>query len=112
MALTVTRQSVYRGQGQSDEFVFKLVTGAADYPTGGYPITPALLGINAFETDSQGTGLPAVPFYSIEGDGVGATFAGINPANSNLQMFVSTTGAEVANNGTPAWTGFISVYGH
>jgi|SRR5271155_1550755 len=113
MALTVTRLAVYRGQGQCDEFCFKLVTGAADYTTGGYVITPALLSINAFEVDSQGTGLPPVAdYYSIDGDGVGSTFAGINPANGNLQMYVTTTGLEVANNGTPAWTGFIRTYGH
>src|ERR1700751_1299735 len=98
MALTITRTAVYRGQGQCDEFTFKIVTGAADYPTGGYPITPALLGINAFEPDGQGSGIPSVPNYSLAADGVGATFAGVNPANSNLQMFVTTTGAEVANN--------------
>ena len=112
MALTVTRQAVYRGQGQCDEFVFKLVTGAADYVTGGYVITPALLGINAFETDGQGAGIPSIPVYSIEGDGVGNPFAGVNPANGNLQLYVTTTGAEVANGATPGWTGYISVYGH
>jgi hypothetical protein len=112
MALTVTRLAVYRGQGQADEFCFKLVTGAADYITGGYVITPVLLGLTAFETDSGGTGLPPVAdYYSIDGDGVGSAFAVINPANGNLQMFVTTTGVEVGNAGTPAWTGFIRCYG-
>ena len=113
MALTITKLAVYRGQGQADEVCIKVVTGASDYVTGGYPITPSLFGFNAFETDSGGTGLPPVAdYYSIDGDGVGTTFAGINPANGNLQMYVTTTGAEVANAGTPAWTGFLRSYGH
>jgi hypothetical protein len=113
MALTITKLGVYRGQGQADEVCIKVVTGSADYPTGGYAISPSLFGFNAFEVDSQGTGLPPVAdYYSIDGDGVGATFAGINPANGNLQMYVTTTGVEVANNGTPGWTGFLRSYGH
>jgi len=116
MALTATKLAVYRGQGQCDEVVVKAV-GDASYPTGGYPVLPALFGFNAFEVDSLGTGLPpTIGFYSIDADAMGTPqtwYAATNPANGNLQLFVTTTGVEVANAvNVSTFACILTSYGH
>jgi hypothetical protein len=96
MALTATLLQRLPGIGAEDLRVIK-VTGDSSYPTGGYAVTPALFGFNAFATDVLGTGKPPVAgYYSIVGNGVGAVFPGINPTQGNLQLYVTTTGLEVA----------------
>lgn len=113
MALTVVQLQVLRGIDGEDYKTIK-VTGDTSYPTGGYAITPALFNFQAFATDGYGSGLPPVAAYwLILGDGNGNTFAGINPANGNMQLYVTTTGVEVAG-GTTAATSivFLAAYGH
>jgi len=116
MALTATILAVYRGQGQADEKIVK-VSGDTSYPTGGYAVTPSLFGFNAFEPDSQGTGLPPViGYYSIVGDCMGTPntwYSAINPVNGNLQLFVTTTGVEVASAvNVSTFAAVLDSYGH
>jgi hypothetical protein len=113
MALTVVQMQVLRSAYGEDYKVIK-VTGDTSYPTGGYAITPALFNFNAFATDGYGTGLPPVAGnYEILGDGNGNTFAGINPANGNMQLYVTTTGVEVAGASTAATSiVFLGANGH
>lgn len=104
MALSSTLIQRLPGIGGYDLRVIK-VTGDASYPTGGYAVTPALFGFTRFATDELGTGLPPVAGnYAILGDAGGNPYSVINPANGNLQLFVATTGVEVAN--TTSETGF------
>ena len=99
MALTSTKLAVYRGQGQADLVCIK-ATADTSYPTGGYAVPASLFFFNAYETDGSGSGLPpTIGFYSIEADAMGTPqtwFAAVNPVNGNLQLFVTTTGVEVA----------------
>jgi len=118
MALTVTKLAVYRGQGQCDEVTVKVVaTNTADYPTGGYAITPSMFGFNAFETDGQGSGIPPViGYYNIDADSMGTPqtwFGAVNPVQGNLQAFVTTTGVEAASNANVnGFSCILTSYGH
>lgn len=118
MALTATKLQVFRGQGQADIVMIKVVAGnTADYPTGGYTITPGMFGFNAFETDGQGTGLPPVAgYYGILADAMGTPttwFGAINPVNGNLQAIVTTTGVEAASNANVnGFACLLEAYGH
>lgn len=116
MALTATKLAVYRGQGQCDEVCIK-ATGDTSYPTGGYAVPASLFGFNAFEVDSLGTGLPPlIGFYTIDSDSMGTPqtwFASVNPANGNLQLFVTTTGVEVAAAvNVSTFNCILTAYGH
>jgi hypothetical protein len=96
MALTGVVTQVLRGIGAEDYKQVK-VTGDSSYPTGGYPVTPALFQFNAFAPDGLGSGLPpVVGAYQLISDLQGTPYSVINPANGNLQFFVQTTGVEVA----------------
>ena len=116
MALTATVLSTqYFG---SVKLVTIKVLGDASYPTGGYPVTPALFNLLAFAPSSDAIGplVNAFGTYSIEGDIQGSVFLGINPAaganQGNLQYFVTTTGVEVAaTTNETANGGILSAYG-
>lgn len=99
MALTATTLQRLSSAYGYNATVVKAV-GDTSYPTGGYAVTPALFGFNAFATDGLGTGLPpTLGNYAILGDAMGTPdtwYSAINPANGNLQLFVTTTGVEVA----------------
>ena len=112
MALGATVLQRIDGVGPARLVVIK-VTGDSSYPTGGYAVTPAMFGFNSFLSDGLGTGLPPVAGnYTIEGEGVGNVFAGINPANGNLQLYVTTTGVEVGSGVSEAtYVGFLSAMG-
>ena len=113
MAPTTAIQQTLRGVGAEDYKIIKF-TGDASYVTGGYAITPAMFGFNAFTTDGQGTGLPpTVGVYSVVSDMVTANYGIVNPVNGNLQVIVSSTNTELGN-GLPA-TGYstlLGAYGH
>lgn len=113
MALTVTKLAVYQGQGQANLVCIKVVSAVNDYPTGGYAIPASFFGFNTFEADGFGTGLPPTAgSWALVGDGIGALYGVINPANGNLQLFVATTGVEAAANTNVAYTGFLEALGH
>lgn len=101
MALSSTILQVTDGAGPYKLVTIK-VTGDASYPTGGYAVTPALFGGRMFAPSGPIGGAnqgppPTVGSWSILGDCSGNPYAVINPANGNLQLFVATTGVEVAN---------------
>ena len=100
MALTSTILSTqYFG---SVKLVTAKVLGDSSYPTGGYPVTPALFNLTSFAPSSDAIGPLATAFgaYSIDADNQGSVFLIVNPtagANlGNLQYIVTTTGVEVA----------------
>lgn len=100
MALTaVITQRLSSAYGY-DATVVK-ATGDSSYPTGGYAVPASLFGFNAYATDGLGSGNPpTLGNYAILGDAMGTPdtwYSAINPANGNLQLFVTTTGVEVAN---------------
>lgn len=113
MALTGVVKSVQRGVGAED---YKIVqaTGDASYVTGGYAVTPALFGFNAFATDGLGTGLPpTLGAYDVFSDLVTTPYSIINPANGNLQLIVTATNTEVANGvNVTAFTVLLGAWGH
>jgi hypothetical protein len=113
MALTAVVQQVIRGLGGEDYRVVK-ATGDASYPTGGYAVTPALFGFNAFATDGLGTGLPpTLGFYDVFSDLVTTPYSIINPANGNLQLIVTATNVEVANGvSETGYTVLLGAWGH
>ena len=113
MAPTTAIQQTLRGVGAEDYKVIKL-TGDTSYPTGGYAITPAMFGFNAFATDGQGTGLPpVVGSYSVLSDMGVVNYGVVNPANGNLQVIVSATNAEIANGLTAAtYSTLLGAFGH
>lgn len=113
MALTATILQRIDGVGP-ERYVAIKVAGDSSYPTGGYAVTPAMFGFSSFAPDGLGTGLPPVAaFYGIQGEGVGNVFAGINPTNGNLQLYVTTTGVEVANaTNESTYVGFLEAFGH
>jgi hypothetical protein len=100
MAVTATLLARYPGIGGEDQHLVK-IAGDTAYPTGGYALTPANFSFTRFAPDGIGTGLPPVLPYWIVGtfdNNTTAEFdAKVNPVNGNLQLFVSSTGAEVAN---------------
>jgi hypothetical protein len=98
MALTSTPLLKWNLQ-PSEALSIVVLTGDASYPTGGYPVTPALFFLTAFAStsDFQLQAPPTFAPYLLGADGQGGTYATINQANGNLQLFVSSTGAEVAN---------------
>lgn len=99
----------------SEKLVTIKVTGDSSYPTGGYAVTPALFGFNAFAPSADGIGaaVPVAGAYSILGDAQGNPYSGINPANGNLQLFVATTGAEVASATSETGTSvYLEALGH
>lgn len=101
MALSATILQETTGMGPYRSVTIK-VTGDASYPTGGYAVPASLFGGRTFAPSgpiggaNQG-GPPVAGSYAICGDCVGTPYAVINPANGNLQLFVATTGVEVAN---------------
>lgn len=113
MAPTTAIQQVMRGVGAEDYKVIKF-TGDTSYPTGGYAVTPAMFGFNAFATDGQGTGLPpVVGAYQVVSDMVTVNYGIVNPANGNLQVIVSSTNVEVANTTTAAtYSTLLGAFGH
>ncbi len=100
MALSSTILQVTEGLGPYRSVIIK-ATADASYPTGGYPIPASLFGGRTFAPSgpiggsSQGPP-PTVGNVAIYGDCVGNPYAVLNPANGNLQLFVATTGVEVA----------------
>ena len=98
MALTSTPLFKWNLQ-PSEAISIVILTGDTSYPTGGYPVTPGLFFFNAFAStsDFQLQQPPASLSYVLGADFQGGTYATINPANGNLQLFVSSTGVEVAN---------------
>jgi hypothetical protein len=113
MAITGVPIQVLRSVGAEDYRITK-VTGDTAYPTGGYPITPALFGFSAFANDGIGNGIPpTVGYYSVVSDLVNTPYSVINPANGNLQLFVTATNVEVANGTTAAgYSACLSAFGH
>lgn len=113
MALSsVILQQLHQG---SEKLVTIKVTGDASYPTGGYAVTPALFGLVAFapSADANGPNVPVAGSYAITADLQGNPYSGVNPANGNLQLFVATTGAEVANTTNETGTSvLLEAYGH
>lgn len=101
MALSATIVQITEGIGPYRSVTIK-VTGDSSYPTGGYAVTPALFGARSFAPSgpiggsSQGPP-PVVGNYGILGDCVGNPYAVINASTGNLQLFVATTGVEVAS---------------
>jgi hypothetical protein len=114
---TATLIARYPGIGGEDQHVINLA-GDSSYVTGGYVITPAMFGFNAFATDGLGTGLPPVAApYWIVGPYDTTTTAEfdikVNPTTGALQFYVSSTGAEAASASSTATGGAILVaYGH
>ncbi len=111
MALSATVLQQTDGVGPYRQVTIK-VTGDASYPTGGYAVTPALFGGRSFAPSGPIGGAnqgppPVAGSYAICGDCVGNPYAVINPANGNLQLFVATTGVEVAN--TTSETGYSAI---
>ena len=101
MALSATILQETTGMGPYRSVTIK-VTGDASYPTGGYAVPASLFGGRTFAPSGPiggaNQGVPPVAgSYAICGDCVGTPYAVINPANGNLQLFVATTGVEVAN---------------
>lgn len=99
MALTSTPLLKFNLQ-PSEALSVVILTGDTAYPTGGYPVTPGLFFFNTFAStsDFQLQQPPTFAPYFLGADGQGGTYATINQANGNLQLFVSSTGAEVALN--------------
>ncbi len=101
MALSSTILQVTEGVGPY-RLVTIQVTGDSSYPTGGYAVTPALFGGRTFAGSGPVGGAnqgppPVAGNYAILADGVGNPYSGINPSNGNLQLYVATTGVEVAS---------------
>jgi hypothetical protein len=113
MALTSVVKQVMRSIGSEDFRVIQ-VTGDASYVTGGYAVTPALFGFNAFATDGLGGGLPpTLGFYDVFSDLVTTPYSIVNPANGNLQLIVTATNVEVANAASAAgFTCLLGAWGH
>jgi len=113
MALTATVLQRINGVGPQ-RYVMIKVTGDASYPTGGYAVTPAMFGFNTFTSDGLGTGAPpSLGTYTISGDLQGNPYSVINPVNNNLQLFVATTGVEVAGATNETGTSvLLEAFGH
>jgi hypothetical protein len=101
MALSATILQITEGMGPYRAVTIK-VTGDASYPTGGYAVPASLFGANSFAPSGPIGGAnqgppPVAGSYGILGDCVGNPYAVINASTGKLQLFVATTGVEVAN---------------
>src|SRR5216684_9403601 len=97
MALTATPRARYNADG---EFLQVLqVTADNAYPTGGYPLPPALFNFVGFAPSSDAIGPNIVAWANVTVQAAHQLNPSpvINPANGNLQFFVPTTGVEVGN---------------
>ncbi len=121
MALSAT--ILYKDITADGEFeVIAQVTGDTSYPTGGYAITPALLGLNAFKTAFGGTGVPATVPFELVGHNAAASswFPVVNYSTGKLQLYdvsattsTSATLSELAAaTNVSGFSGTIRVKGH
>ncbi len=114
MALTATILS--KDITADGEFeVIAQVTGDSSYPTGGYALTPALFGLNAFKTGYGGTGVPPTVPYLLCGDNGLASDWGpvVDFTNGNLELYVVSTQVQVAAaTNVSAFSALVRVKGH
>jgi hypothetical protein len=115
MALTATIVQRIDGIGPGRYVVIKAV-GDTSYPTGGYPVTPALFGFSSFISDGLGTGLPPVAgSYGVLSDAMVPTasyYSNLVAATGNLQLLAVATGAEVTSaTNVSAFQCYLEAYG-
>ncbi len=114
MAIQASQPLIREALGK--EFYVEIqVTGDSSYPNGtGYPITPALFGLNAFASQPL-QGSPGVPAWNLEIENLTspAWYAYADFTSGNLKLAVGTTGAEVANAvNVSSYKAILSALGH
>lgn len=114
MAATVSAPLIREALGKEFYVVIQF-TADTSYPnTNGYPITPAMFGLNSFASQPL-VGTPAIPAWEIEAENLTspAWYAYADFSTGALRLAVATTGVQVANTiDVHTYTAILGALGH